>query len=189
MEHGVEFRRVHLRHLALHPLPAEPHRHVEHGHARNRIASSLEREGTLLVAAEDAAHGTHAPNHAPRPPMVKRRTRDRGRFSRDRKTLGSNPTPIRRTLVSLLIRFAPPSLTAQQYDDVVRRLNEDGVFPADGLDYEICFGSEGNLKVSQVWDTQEQMEAFGQRLMPILAEMSIDPGQPEIVQVHNIIRR
>jgi hypothetical protein len=91
--------------------------------------------------------------------------------------------------VSLLIRFAPPSLTAQQYDEVVRRLNEAGVFPADGLDYEICFGAEGNLKVSQVWDSQEQMEAFGQRLMPILAEVGIDPGQPEIVQVHNIIRR
>jgi hypothetical protein len=103
--------------------------------------------------------------------------------------VGSSPTPIRRILVSLLIRFAPPSLTAQQYDDVVRRLNEAGVFPADGLDYEICFGSEGSLKVSQVWDSQEQMEAFGQRLMPILAEVGIDPGQPEIVQVHNIIRR
>jgi hypothetical protein len=91
--------------------------------------------------------------------------------------------------VSLLVRFAPPSLTAQQYDAVVRRLNEEGVSPADGLDYEICFGSEGNLKVSLVWDTQEQFEAFGQRLMPILAEMGIDPGQPEIFQVHNIIKR
>jgi hypothetical protein len=97
--------------------------------------------------------------------------------------------PIPEDSVSLLIRFAPPSLTAPQYDDVVRRLNEAGVFPADGLDYEICFGSEGNLKVSQVWDSREQMEAFGQRLMPILAEVGIDPGEPEIVEVHNIIRR
>jgi hypothetical protein len=103
--------------------------------------------------------------------------------------VGSSPTLNRRTLVSLLIRFAPPSLTAQQYDEVVRRLNEAGVFPADGLEYEICFGSEDNLKVSQVWDSREQMEAFGQRLMPILAEVGIDPGQPEVVQVHNIIRR
>jgi hypothetical protein len=31
------------------------------------------------------------------------------------------------------------------------------VFPADGLDYEICFGKPGNLKVSQVWDSQEQL--------------------------------
>jgi hypothetical protein len=91
--------------------------------------------------------------------------------------------------MSLLIRFAPPALTAEQYDKVVRRLNEDGVLPADGLDYEICFGKPGNLRVSQVWDSQEQMEAFGQRLTPILAEFGIDPGQPEIVEVHNIIRR
>jgi hypothetical protein len=91
--------------------------------------------------------------------------------------------------VSLLIRFTPPSLTAEQYDDVVRRLWDAGVFPAEGLDYEICFGVPGNLRVSQVWDSQEQMEAFGRRLMPILAEVGIDPGEPEVVEVHNIIRR
>ena len=91
--------------------------------------------------------------------------------------------------MSVLIRFAPPSLTAEQYDDVVRRLTEAGVFPADGLDYEICFGSEGNLRVSQVWDSKQQMEVFGARLMPILAEVGIDPGEPEVVEVHNIIKR
>jgi hypothetical protein len=91
--------------------------------------------------------------------------------------------------VSVLIRFAPPSLTAEQYDEVVRRLNEAGVFPADGLDYEICFGSDTNLKVSQVWDTKEQLDAFGKRLMPILADVGVIPGEPEVVEVHNIIRR
>ncbi len=95
----------------------------------------------------------------------------------------------RSIVVSVLIRFAPPSLTAKQYDDAVRRLTEDGVFPADGLDYEICFGSGDNLKVSQVWDSQQQLDAFGKRLMPILAELGIDPGEPEVLEVHNIIRR
>jgi len=91
--------------------------------------------------------------------------------------------------VSLVIRFNPPSLTAEQYDEAVRRLTEDGVFPADGLDYELCFGSDGNLKVSQVWDSQEQMQAFGERLRPILAELGIEPGEPEVLAVHNIIKR
>ena len=91
--------------------------------------------------------------------------------------------------LSLVIRFSPPSLTAEQYDSAIRRLTEDGVFPADGLDYEICFGSPGNLKVSQVWDSQEQLDAFGARLMPILAELGIEPGQPEVLEVHNIIKR
>lgn len=99
------------------------------------------------------------------------------------------PTPNERIVVSLLIRFAPPSLTAEQYDSAVRRLNEEGVFPADGLDYELCFGSGDDLKVSQVWDSQEQLDAFGARLMPILAELGIDPGKPEVVEVHNIIKR
>ena len=63
--------------------------------------------------------------------------------------------------MSVLIRFSPPSLTAEQYDSVVARLQRDGILPADGLDYEICFGTDGNLKVSQVWDSKEQMDAFG----------------------------
>jgi hypothetical protein len=91
--------------------------------------------------------------------------------------------------VSLVIRFSPPSLTAEQYDEVVRRLTEAGVFPADGLDYELCFGSDSNLKVSQVWDSREQLDAFGGRLRPILAELGINPGEPEVLQVHNIIKR
>jgi hypothetical protein len=91
--------------------------------------------------------------------------------------------------MSLVIRFSPASLTAEQYDNAVRRLTEDGVFPADGLDYEICFGSDGNLKVSQVWDSPEQLDAFAARLMPILQELGIDPGKPETLEVHNIIKR
>ncbi len=91
--------------------------------------------------------------------------------------------------MSVLIRFSPPSLTAEQNDQAVRRLTEEGVFPADGLDYEICFGAEGKLKVSQVWDTREQLAAFGERLQPILGELGIDPGEPEILEVHGVIHR
>jgi hypothetical protein len=91
--------------------------------------------------------------------------------------------------VSVLIRFAPPSLTATQYDSAVHRLTEEGVLPADGLDYEICFGSGDKMKVSQVWDSQQQADAFGARLMPILADLGINPGEPEVVEVHNIINR
>ena len=45
------------------------------------------------------------------------------------------------------------------------------------------------MRVSQVWDTQEQLDAFGARLMPILQDLGIDPGKPEVVEVHNIISR
>src|SRR5215217_9736951 len=87
-------------------------------------------------------------------------------------------------LMSLVVRFAPESLTSDQYDHVVRRLNEENVSPADGLDYELCFGSGDKMKVSLVWDSKEQFDAFATRLMPILAEVGLDPGEPEVFEVH-----
>ena len=91
--------------------------------------------------------------------------------------------------MSVLIRFAPTSLTAQQYDESVRRLREAGVFPPDGLDYHVCFGSDGKLRVSEIWDSREQLEAFGKRLMPVLTEVGIEPGEPEVFEIHSIVKR
>jgi hypothetical protein len=91
--------------------------------------------------------------------------------------------------MSLLVRFNPPSLTSEQYDQTVRRLEDAGHFPPDGLDYHVCFGTEGQLKVSEIWDSPEQFEAFGERLMPVLQEAGIDPGEPQLIDIHNIVRR
>lgn len=88
--------------------------------------------------------------------------------------------------MSVLVRFAPASLTAQQYDEVVRK--EAGEQP-DGREFHVCFGSDGNLRVSEIWDSREQFAAYGERLMPILAEVGINPGEPEFIEVHNIERR
>ena len=92
--------------------------------------------------------------------------------------------------MSIVVRFLPASLTAQQYDETVRRLEQDGGdWPADGLDYHVCFGPDGNMRVSEIWDSPEQFEAFGERLMPLLADVGIEPGEPEVLEVHNIIKR
>jgi hypothetical protein len=38
--------------------------------------------------------------------------------------------------------------------------------------------------VYDVWESQETFEAFGAKLMPILAELGIDVGQPAVMPVH-----
>jgi hypothetical protein len=92
--------------------------------------------------------------------------------------------------MSILVRFAPASVTTtEQYDETIRRLEGAGGFPPDGLEYHVCFLAEGNLRVSEIWDSQEQFNAFGERLMPVLAEVGIDPGEPTVLEIHNIIRR
>jgi hypothetical protein len=57
------------------------------------------------------------------------------------------------------------------------------------LDYHIAFKSNGNFRVSEIWDSREQFDAFGQRLMPVLKEVGIEPGEPEMLEIHNIIQR
>jgi hypothetical protein len=91
--------------------------------------------------------------------------------------------------MSVLARFTPASLTAAQYDESVRKLEEAGDFPPDGLEYHLCFGTEGSLQVSEIWDSREQLEAFGERLMPILSEIGIEAGEPTLLEVHNIVKR
>jgi hypothetical protein len=93
--------------------------------------------------------------------------------------------------MSVLVRYAPvSSTTTEQYDEVIRRLEDSSALPADGFDYHVAFYSQGQLLVSEIWDSQEQFEAFGQRVMPILADVALEhTGQPEILKVHNIIKR
>ena len=93
--------------------------------------------------------------------------------------------------MSVVVRFNPTSMTAAKYDEALRRHEEAGVeLPPDGMNLHVCFGPEGNLRVSEIWDSREQLDAYGERLMPILAETGIEfTGEPEIFEVHNIVRR
>ena len=93
--------------------------------------------------------------------------------------------------MSVLARFAPTSpTTTDKYDESIRRLREQGEFLPDGMEYHVCFlAPDGNIRVSEIWDSREQLQAFGQRLMPLLAEIGIDVAEPEILEVHNSIRR
>lgn len=91
--------------------------------------------------------------------------------------------------MSIVVRFSPSNLTVEKYDESVRRLEGSGDFPPDGMDYHVCFGAGDNLKVSEIWDSEEQWKAFGERLMPILQEIGIEPGQPDVFPVHNSYKR
>lgn len=92
--------------------------------------------------------------------------------------------------MSIVVRFSPTSLTANLYDATMRTIEASGEFPPDGLDYHVCFGSDDSLRVSEIWDSREKFEAFGERLMPILVEAGIEfSGPPEISEAHNVVKR
>jgi hypothetical protein len=81
-------------------------------------------------------------------------------------------------------------LTKERYDEVSRRMEESGSWPPDGLDMHVCFGSEGELRVSEIWDSEEQFRAFSEKLMPALNEAGVEvAAEPEVLEVHELQKR
>jgi len=79
-------------------------------------------------------------------------------------------------------------MTAQQYDEAIRRLEAAGVGKPAGRLHHVCFGTGDKLKVVDIWESEEAFQKFGETLMPIMQEIGLDPGQPSTEPVHNILR-
>ena len=92
--------------------------------------------------------------------------------------------------MAILIRFTPSGMTSDQYNAVGQKLQDGGQWPPDGLLAHVCFGSSGNLRVSEVWESREQQEQFAASLMPLLQEENINlSGEPEIIEVEGYFMR
>jgi hypothetical protein len=83
--------------------------------------------------------------------------------------------------------FTPSGFTPAAYDEAVKRLAEAGAGAPPGRQYHVALETGGEIQVFDVWDSQESFDAFGQTLVPIMAEIGADPGQPMVSKVHNII--
>jgi hypothetical protein len=93
--------------------------------------------------------------------------------------------------MSIVVRYAPVNLTKEKYDAVNQKLDEmgSGQMP-EGLRLHVCFGDDGDLKVSEIWDSREQFQAFGETLMPVLNEVGIEfSGEPQAFEVHHLETR
>lgn len=84
--------------------------------------------------------------------------------------------------------FHPKGMTLAQFEEVHRRLDKVGQAENPHRLHHSCFGEDGELMVFDVWDSPESFEAFGAVLMPILAEVGVDPGEPAVMPVHKLLQ-
>ena len=92
--------------------------------------------------------------------------------------------------MAILIRFTPSGMTSEQYNSVGQKLQDAGQWPPEGLLAHVCFGSSGDLRVSEVWESREQQEQFAETLMPVLQEENVAlTGDPEILEVEGYFMR
>jgi hypothetical protein len=88
--------------------------------------------------------------------------------------------------MAIAIYFHPKSLSAGQYDEAVRQLDAAEAGHPAGRVHHSCFGPDGDLMVYEVWESQQAFEDYGPVLMPILHNIGIDPGTPDVMPVHNL---
>ena len=89
--------------------------------------------------------------------------------------------------MALVLTFKPSGFTAAKYDDAVKQLQAAGAGAPKGRSYHVCYGDPNSITVTDVWDSVEDFQAFGEALMPIMQSLGVDPGQPDTQEVHNII--
>ena len=86
------------------------------------------------------------------------------------------------------VYFSPESVDTKKYDEVIKQLTAAGAANPKGRSHHSAFGPPDHLMVFEVWDSQADFDAFGAILMPVLAKNGINPGQPDVMPVHNIIQ-
>ena len=83
--------------------------------------------------------------------------------------------------MSVVVRFPPSNVSKQQYDSVRDQLTGAGDWPPEGCQLHVCFGPEDDIRVSEVWESAEKVQAFGEKLRPRLEEAGIElSGEPEV---------
>jgi hypothetical protein len=83
--------------------------------------------------------------------------------------------------------FTPSGFTPAKYDEVNVLLEAAGAGAPAGRLYHAALESDGLVQVFDVWESQEAFEAFGATLLPIMGNLGVDPGQPMVAPVRNII--
>jgi hypothetical protein len=87
------------------------------------------------------------------------------------------------------VYFSPAAMSAEKYDECIELLRKAGAGHPNGRTYHVCFGPSTGLSVFDVWTSQAAFDKFGKTLMPIMQQIGVDAGQPQIVPIHKVITR
>ncbi len=90
--------------------------------------------------------------------------------------------------MALGIYFVHGGFTPDKYDTVIKQLEAAGAGAPKGRTFHVALESEGAIQVFDIWESQEDFDAFGSTLVPILSELGVELKEPMVATVHNVIK-
>jgi hypothetical protein len=85
------------------------------------------------------------------------------------------------------VYFSPAGMSAAKYDECIKALRKAGAGNPSGRSHHAAFGPKDKLMVFDIWTSQAAFDKFGKTLMPILQQLGIDSGQPNVMEMHKVI--
>ena len=89
--------------------------------------------------------------------------------------------------MALGIYFVHEGFTPEKYGSAIKQLEAAGAGKPKGRTYHCALESNGEIQVFDIWESQEDFDAFGPTLMPILTELGVGLKEPMVATVHNEI--
>jgi hypothetical protein len=92
------------------------------------------------------------------------------------------------------ITFAFPGVTTEQYDELCRVINNGQLmkslsdWPKGCLMHVVGTTPEGVLHATDVWESLESFQAYGETLMPVMQQLGIALPEPAIFEVYNFVK-
>jgi hypothetical protein len=81
-------------------------------------------------------------------------------------------------MIGVYIR--PAGMTEAQYHHIDDQLRASGAVPK-GLKMHSCFGEGEGIAIFDVWESEEDFDAFATHLAPLVVAAGLDPVAPMIV--------
>jgi hypothetical protein len=89
--------------------------------------------------------------------------------------------------MALGIYFVHDGFTPEKYRSALAKLEAAGAGSPKGRTYHCALESGGSIQVFDIWESQEDFDAFGPTLVPILGELGVVLGEPMVATVENVI--
>lgn len=90
--------------------------------------------------------------------------------------------------MALGIYIVHEGFTTEKYDEALKRLDAAGEGSPKGRSSHFALESDGAIQVFDVWESQEDFDAFGKTLVPILADLGVELAAPMVATIYNSIK-
>ena len=88
---------------------------------------------------------------------------------------------------NIVMHMIHPKMSAAQYEGTVRDLEAAGLGKIPERLYHVAAPNGEGWHVTDVWESEEAFNKFGETLGPILQKHTDGEVEPMVLQVHNII--